>query len=528
MVSLALATERANAQAVEQRWSDTHGPVASTTASDEARDIAYWYPYLVTTGNRMRSDGTTEIATMVHNAWGDPFDPYQPKMVEHSVQVWPETTDRQAMVNRVVVGHHDLGKIQFMIGGRQTKASNPQEWSAMVVCYVEIHAPNQPYMRDWVYTYGENLAGSHEVLSMDIVETSEWNGPVLAVLIRTSDPPNTHTSTVLVVLDHDGQVIQLLQYDDFLVVDVKIYGVFAVGEPARYRVWAGGHGIPAMPTPLRMVGYEFDAHGNQDFFDVSSSIPGKHSYVHRMALGPGLLDPLEPDIYIVGHAVSALAGSKSEILTVRFGNHSHPLKPSYGVRWYQLYGSAGDAEGYDIAAVPGTSSGPGENTTPTMIFVAGRSQRQLSMNPPIYTDDFTTLCYRQGPSFGTVTLHWDARFQEQNGDDRAMRVRAARQVIGAGDTLAVAVVTGVRQNQYGVYDWLSVKYDETQPPGQPKTPRWHISFTSPSLGHVVPSALVGDVFGNPANTWDFWVAGSSVQPQTGQDFRITHYKELEP
>jgi hypothetical protein len=233
------------------------------------------------------------------------------------------------------------------------------------------------------------------------------------------------------------------------------------------------------------------------------------------------------DLFIAGSAVQASSPpSPWQMLTLRFGKQGS----DWGFKWHTLYGSQGDAHANDIGVVRGpTTGGPGTMSAPdTYIFVAGRSERQIGTNPPVFTNDFTTLCYKETGT-GVLSLHWDARLQEQNGQDVAWRLLAASEST-PGDGNAVAIVAGVTEDTNGQWNWQVVKYDDVQPPDPqvPKVPVWSITFPFhySSAGDDVPAAITAVPTVGGWGLHKFWLTGTAFHSPHGQGMATVQYEQV--
>jgi hypothetical protein len=231
------------------------------------------------------------------------------------------------------------------------------------------------------------------------------------------------------------------------------------------------------------------------------------------------------ELVVVGYVleVPPPLGPRS-IITLRYGYTSGV---SWGLLWSEVYDGGGDDFPSDVAAVrvlPEPQTSFQSVGIVEHIFVVGSSEGANQ------TYDFTTILYTWAPS-STVQEVWVARYDPQNADDHAIAVQATQQKIES-ELYIVAVVTGVRQNEYDEWDWLTVKYDETAPsagpPPEDKEPIWQIRYpqnSSSSNADDVPAALT---IRKTSGIIQAWVTGFFSRSTTGDDMEVVHYEEVFP
>jgi hypothetical protein len=511
---------------VSQCWEDSYSPASSQLPATGADVVLYQTLTLCTTGTGTLPDGRAEIVTRWHSPSGISCTP-----VLQDSEHWTRQYPHEAVARRVVATQDNtaLTKQIFWVGGKQTRINDgATSWEALVLPYRYISGTVYPPTTDMVYTFGDDSERNHEVVAMSSIDSTSQYGPLAIALIQFSahgiSPPSSAIVALRPVWNGTDLSIEEVLFHPLAWVATDVHAEYrTVGQQEVIRLWAIGNSPPGWRPAIRVALVNLSL-SEPDATQYAFSLGGHHLASSRFVLGPG--EGNEPDLFIVGTATPTTpGGSPSQIITLRFGK----TFAGWDFRWHELYASDGDAVGADIAAVLGpTIVGPGSPPGPdTYIFVAGRSQRQIGSNPPVFTNDFTTLCYKQGPLFGTVNLHWAAKLDPQDGDDRAFRILGGtenRETLGN----AVAIVLGVTENASGHWDWRMVKYDDAEalPPAL-KQPVWDIKypFFHASAGEDAPAALTGY---RTQWGWDFqylWVAGTTFDEASGFGMTTVNYEQ---
>jgi hypothetical protein len=495
-----------------------------------AADIAYGSIFqLGTTGTELLSDGRTRIVTRWPRVDWPPSgcDPNDP-IYNWATREWDLEEPGQSVAHRIVAsqqgGGNWPGKPFYWVGGKQIHDDDEDaKWEALILTYRHETYGNPSWPAEQhIFTYGSSVR-NHEVIAMDAVPITQEYGPLCAAIIRADGGTMLHGPVSIVVVlrpvwtDHPtlGWIYELEEIVSYPLAwfasDVRIE--YRHDTTERIRVWVVGNSPPAFADKVRILQLDLS-----DPQAINDSLYDKQLTDYNLRIDRFVLDTWnvsgDRDLFIVGSAGSTQAQSKWQTLLLRFGPDG---QGDWEFRWHEMRASDGDAFGNDIGVARGVD---GQNTN-DYIFIAATAEREISQG--VYTNDFTVLCYRQEQNLGTVSLRWEARFQPQNGDDRALRLLATDE-----NSTAVAVVAGVVENQSNEWDWQFVKYGH-----QNSTPLWNINFPLQSSdGDDIPAAMSAPKHAFPShlrwNLEEFWAAGGSYSSTTGHNMTTVKYKQSNP
>lgn len=499
-----------------QCWED-HYTVVGAQRPAIGADVLWDSSSLCSVGTGTLMDGRNNIVVR----WIDKFGQNCQPLVYATAQ-WVHPENGEAVGRRVVSTQDGsaFGKRLFWTGGKEISGEPGALWRAIVLPYHwNFGNPISP-MADWVY-YHEGNNRNHEVVAMDAMDYTTRYGPLAVALIQSTpeETMNPDTSAVVVLRpfwDAEGYHTEEVLYYPLGWVATDVRAEYRAGTAEIIRIWAVGQSGPGWSSAIRVLELDLSGDATEDR-QYSYRVSGHSVVANRVVLGPGEFP--DADLFIAGKAQPSDGPSK--MLVLRFGN----VGTEWGFRWHQTLASDGAAVARDIGAIQGPATVPGPPPD-DYIFVCGTTQREIQ--PSVFTDDFTVACYKED-GFGTVTLHWEARLDPQDGEDHAFRLLAATETTGTPGN-AVAVVAGVVENSSGQWDWRLAKYHDDPPqnyPSVPKTHIWQIGFplNYPSMGDDAPAAITGMPFYGGWDLQRIWGAGSLYDTQTGLGMATVNWEQ---